>query len=160
MFRRRAVLSLWIFIAILYGPAAQADDWVFGDGFETLPISGNYAISVQSVNDPCGNRPFTGDPPPLITIAEIAPGQYRMSGASPWVTLTGSIASMAPGTAVLGGTGTVAGLAGVTANFGGIVHAGTLQGILTWGAANELPCTPSLPDESIKFTLAGSRISG
>ena len=158
--RHRALPYQSLLITILCCATAQAGEWVFGNGYEDQPIAGNYLLSIQSVIDPCGQRPFTGDPPAQITVAEIGPGQFRMTGASPWVTLNGAIAAAAPGTASLSGTGTIAGFAGVTATYAGIVHQGTLLGTLTWGAGNELPCAPGQPDKSIKFSLSGTRFPG
>ncbi|MCZ7680991.1 MAG: hypothetical protein M5U28_20275 [Sandaracinaceae bacterium] len=107
--------------------------------------------------DPCGHRPFTGDPPTPLTITRLGPGMYQITAGSPWVTLTGTI-DESTGAANLTGTGTIAGFTGVTCSFVGTINGGTLNGTLTWGAANELPCTPAMGDESIQFALSGTRL--
>jgi hypothetical protein len=118
--------------------------------------SGTYAHTITSVTDPCGHRTFTGDPPTPLTISRLGVGSYQMTGASPWVTLAGTI-DEASGAASLTGTGTVAGFSDVTCSFAGTIRDGTLDGTLTWGDANELPCSPAMSDESIQFALSGAR---
>lgn len=122
--------------------------------------SGTYNISIGTVTDPCVHRPFTGSPPSMLTITRTGPGLYTITGASPWVTLTGTI-NETTGAANLSGTGTVAGFTGVTCTFMGTVSGGSLMGLLVWGAGNELPsCSAGAgppPDYSIKFMLTGTR---
>lgn len=142
--------------------AVHSQEVIFQDGFEFIETyeAGSYDITVESIVDPCLQQSFTGTPPQILTFSRTAPEQYRITGASPWVTLTGTIEEGATGAAQFSGTGTVAGFPNVLCSFTGTVVAGVLTGTVSWGDGNELPagsCPVGELDSGIKFIISGTR---
>jgi hypothetical protein len=142
--------------------AVHSQEVVFLDGFEFIETyeAGTYDITVESIVDPCEQQFFTGTPPQVLTFTRTAPGQYRVTGTSPWVTLNGTIEEGATGAAALSGRGTVAGFPNVLCSFTGTVLDGVLAGTVSWGDDNELPsgsCPVGEMDSSIKFIISGTR---
>jgi hypothetical protein len=74
----RAIPLLLVTAAV----AGHAQEIVFRHGFEILDAdeSGSYTIMIGTVTDPCAQRPFTGDPPSVLTITRLSPGAYRITG--------------------------------------------------------------------------------
>ena len=108
------------------------DDGTLSD----LGSGGIFEIVTEVSSDPGGHAPFIGEFPPLVELS-IEGNLLTVSGADPWVTVSGEIQN--DGSFACGGSGTVAGFPDVSVEFSGQAEPGLLSGTLTVGANGELP---------------------
>ena len=124
------------FKALLSDPQFVEECGGSEDVLGLLGSGGPFDIVSEAVSDPGGHSEFIGELPPVIDVS-IAGNDITVSGASPWVTVTGTIES--DGSFICTGSGTVAGYPDVQADFVGQAVPGAINGNLTFGADGALP---------------------
>ena len=107
-------------------------------------------ITVAEGGDPAGHQPFVEEDaamPGRLDVT-ISGDTITISGAAPFVEVTGTIA--AGGSITAGGAGTVAGRPGVSVAFEGSLIDGVLSGTYALGVAGELP-----QQQAITYDVSG-----
>ena len=114
-------------------------------GGGTVTITTIYRTTLAVTSDPAGHEQFTRFTTINSITGELTGSNIRLTGASPWVTLTGTVGSNNAVTAT--GSGTVAGNPNVTVTYTGTVNTNSMSGSVTLG-----PGLPQNQNETLSVT--------
>jgi hypothetical protein len=126
-----------------------------GDGEETptgQPASGVYDVKISVKSDPSGHKTHVAISPVLELNITVEGTNLSITGAHPWVDLSGTIQQ--DGSFSANGTGLVAGYSGITVTLEGVLTRGELSAELVMGVQGGLPTS-----RPISYNVEGSQLS-
>ncbi len=132
-FAALAVIAVAGFFTFSSGGSSVASREAGGEG---AGLSGIYPSDINISDDPAGHHPFVGMPESLDLNVAIDGLEISITGAAPWVGVSGTIKG---GEFFASGAGTVAGNENIAVDFQGTLTSDALAGLYTMGANEGLP---------------------